>query len=383
MKIRTILRSYDYLLLVAVVALAVFGVVMIYCAGNTGTMTKFASLYKSQRLYVITGFVLLLIFSVLDYHFITRFYIPIYGFCLLLLVVALLIGADSATGTARWIWIPIPGRDDISIQPSEFAKVFMILFLAKLISDRRDSFNHILILGLILVLILIPVILIQQQPSLSASLVVVVTALVVLFVGGLYFRTIIIGLLLLVPAGLVVWFDILRAQPLFITKILNKYQWGRIDTFLHPIEGSDEFRQIQGSLYAIGSGGLYGKGFQNNSYVINGHNDFIFSITAEQFGFVGCAVVLGIIALVIVKCILTALRAGDLLGRLIAAGVAGMLLFEVFVNVSVATALLPNTGMPFPFLSYGGSTIWVHMIAIGLVLNIRLPREKPMFGGEE
>jgi len=116
--------------------------------------------------------------------------------------------------------------------------------------------------------------------------------------------------------------------------------------------------------------------------VANGHNDFVFSLVAEQFGFIGAAVLLAVIAFVIFKCIRIGQRAQDMEGRLIATGVAGMLIFETFVHVSVTTNLLPNTGMPFPFLSFGGSMIWVHMIAMGMVLNVALPRKRSMFDDE-
>jgi len=146
--------------------------------------------------------------------------------------------------------------------------------------------------------------------------------------------------------------------------------------------GCDHFMQTQQSLYAISSGGLTGQGFLNNSHVIHGHNDFVFSIVANQFGFAGAAMLLAVITLVIVRCIFIALRAADMEGRLIAAGVAGMLIFETFVHVGVTTNFLPNTGMPFPFLSFGGSMIWVHMMAIGVVLNVGIPRKKSMFDDE-
>jgi rod shape determining protein RodA len=161
--------------------------------------------------------------------------------------------------------------------------------------------------------------------------------------------------------------------------ILTSYQWERVEAMVLAEPDPDTVQQVEGSLYAIATGGLWGKGFLNNGYVIYGQNDLIFSVIAEQFGFVGCAVVLGVMALVIIKCIFIALRADDLQGRLIAAGVAGMLIFETFVNVGVVTALLPTTGIAFPFLSYGGSIMWAHMIAIGIVLNIGLPRAKSMF----
>jgi rod shape determining protein RodA len=376
------LLSFDYLLAVAVVALAVFGVFMVYAATNTGATPRVANLFISQRMFVITGTALMLIFAVIDYRFVTRFYLLIFAVCVALLVLVLIIGADDATGTARWIRVPIPGFGAQSLQPSEFAKLFMIIFLAKFIDKRKDSFNHFLMLGIILICIVLPVLLIQRQPSLSASMVIIFTSLVILFTGGLYYRTIFTGIVLVVPLALVVWFDMLRAEPLFITRILSEYQWERVATHLNPVAGSNEFFQIQGSLYAIGSAGLWGKGFLNNGHVIHGHNDLIFSVVAEQFGFVGCAALLGVTALIIIKCILIALRADDMQGRLIAAGVAGMLIFEVFVNVSVATAMLPATGMAYPFLSYGGSIMWVHMMAVGMVLNVGLPRAKSMFETE-
>jgi rod shape determining protein RodA len=144
---------------------------------------------------------------------------------------------------------------------------------------------------------------------------------------------------------------------------------------MNPIVGSDAFRQTHGSLYAISTGGLTGRGFMQNPYIILGHNDFIFSVVASQFGFAGAMALLASVLFIIARCILIALRAVDTEGRLIASGVAGMLIVETFFHVGVATNLLPNTGMPFPFLSYGGSMIWVHMIAIGIVLNVGLPRK--------
>jgi rod shape determining protein RodA len=210
-------------------------------------------------------------------------------------------------------------------------------------------------------------------------MVVLFSSFVVLFVGGLYYRTLLAGAVVLTPAAIFVYLDLRRNVPRYIPNWLNQYQWGRIETFLRPVEGSDAYRQVQQSLFSIGSGGLYGKGFLNNGYVANGYNDFVFSITAEQFGFAGCAAVLGLMAFILVKCALKAFRSNDLQGRMIAAGVAGMLLFETFVNVAVVTELMPNTGMPFPFLSYGGSSIWVHMAAIGFVISVGMPRERPMF----
>jgi rod shape determining protein RodA len=216
-------------------------------------------------------------------------------------------------------------------------------------------------------------------------MVVLSLSLTILFVGGLYWRTILIGFLAVAPLVVIIWFDLQRTTPIVLTRFLGDFQWRRIESFLRPeLANPDAIRQTQDSIYAIGTGGLTGRGFMENPYVILGHNDFIFSVTASQFGFVGAAVLLGIVAFVIVRCIFISLRSIDTEGRLIAAGVAGMLIFETFFHVGVATNILPNTGMPFPFMSYGGSMIWVHMIAIGMVLNVKLPRKpRSIFDEEE
>ena len=373
------LRHLDYFLIFIVFALCVFGILMIHSATNTGWTPANANMHRSQILFIVSGAGLMFAFAFIDYRLITNLYILIYGGCILLLLIVLFIGASPGTAnTARWLYIPLPGFGYTSLQPSEIAKIAMILSLSKFLEVKKDKFNHIFMLLFIAACIAFPVYLIQRQPSLSASVVILVSSLIVLFIGGLYYRTIFIGLALIVPVLVVVWMDLRRANSIIVSRILG-YQWQRIETFLRPIEGSDEFRQVQQSLYSISSGGLFGKGYGNNGHVIHSHNDFIFSIISEQFGFVGGAIVLGVLAMLIIKCIHIALRADDLNGRLIAGGIAGMIMFETFVNVGVVTALLPNTGMTLPFLSYGGTSIWVHMIAIGIVLNIGIPRIKPMF----
>jgi rod shape determining protein RodA len=320
----------------------------------------------------------MLALAFIDYQFIGKFYILIYAVCVLLLLAVRFFGSYDPDSIVRWILITLPGRT-ISIQPSEFAKLFMIIVLAKFIDKHKENFNHILMLLVIMVGIAVPFALIVLQPSLSASVVVLAVSLLVVFTGGLYYRTIFIALLIAIPLAVFGWMDMQREDPLIIDKILTDDQLERLTTFQDPEPGSDQMRQLEGSLYSIGSGGMYGKGFGNNTYIIYGYNDFVFSTAAEQFGFVGSMCILGAVALVIIKCVFIALRAYDLQGRLIAAGVAGMLLIETFMHVGIGTGMLPVTGVVFPFLSAGGSITWVHMAAIGFVLNIAQPREKTMF----
>ncbi|MCL2189942.1 MAG: FtsW/RodA/SpoVE family cell cycle protein [Defluviitaleaceae bacterium] len=381
---RTFFRHFDYVLALAVIGLCVFGVIMIYAATNAPAVHvspgDAAHFWRNQQIFVITGTIMMLAFSLIDYRFIARFYLYIFALMLVLLVLVLIVGGDDGTGTARWLpfYMPVLGR--MTIQPSEFTKVFLAIFLAKLIDMLGERFNFIGWLLVIFAAIGVTLALVMLQLALSATLVITFISVTILFIAGLYYRTILAGLAVIIPASIFIWFDLQRAAPLFIDRILQPYQLHRIRTALNPYAAHpDDILQLEGSLYAIGTGGLTGRGFLENPHIIFGHNDFIFSVVAAQFGFVGAVVLLAVIIVVIVKCILIALRAEDTTGRLIAAGVAGMIIFETFVHVGVAVGLLPTTGMPLPFMSSGGSMIWGHMMAVGMVLNIGLPRKKSIF----
>jgi rod shape determining protein RodA len=385
MEWRDCLKSFDYALALAVIGLSVFGVVMVYAATNAeatplSVVIMDGGMWRSQRLFVVSGVVLMLAFAAVDYRFVSRLYLYIYVLMVALLVLVLIVGAEDTTGTSRWFRFYLPVVGMMSIQPSEFAKWFMVIFLAKLLDVKKERFNHILWLIPITAAVAVPLYLVMRQNALSATLVILFISLVVLFVAGLYYRTILIALLILVPVAALIWLDLQRADTLFTHYFLEPYQMLRIRTALDPTAAHpDHVLQLEGSLYAIGTGGLTGRGFLQNPHVIFGHNDFIFSVVAAQFGFAGGAAVLGALALIIVKSILIALRAEDMTGRLIAAGVAGMLLFETFVHVGVGVGMLPVTGMPLPFMSSGGSMLWGHMMAIGMVLNVGLPRRKSFF----
>jgi len=376
-----VLKSFDYLLALMVIAVSAFGVVMIYASSNHSGMPisvqmTFGHLWRLQRMHVITGTVLMIVFACLDYRLVTRLYLIIYAIMMAMLIALFIIGPDPVTNTARWLPIPIPGGD-ITLQPSEFAKIFMIIFMAKLLDVLKDKFNRFLWLILVLATLAIPVFFVATQPSLSAALVIAFASLSILFTAGLKFRYILIGVIVAAAALTFLWLDLMREEPILLYRVMEPYQVWRIRVNLYPELCEDAWRQIMNSRRAIAAGGLTGRGFMNNEiYLILAHNDTIFAVVAEQFGFVGSGILIGTILLMVIKCILIALRAIDLQGRLIAAGVAGMLIFETFVHVGVVTGLVPATGMPFPFVSYGGSMIWVHMIAMGMVINVGLKRDE-------
>ncbi len=374
---KKLLQQLDYWLIGAVVLLSVFGIVCIGSATHIN-LGEDASTYYSQIIWFVTGIPIMLAASCVNYKFLSRYYLVFYGILLALLVAVLLFGRTVNNAT-RWLYI-----GPLGIQPSEFAKIIMIFSLAKLIDKNKDQINNIVVLGFICLFVLIPVLLIQKQPSLSASLVLCAVLLIELFVAGLDKRYILICLAVAVPILLFVCWDVLREDPLIVDKILKPHQISRILTFLRPVEGSNEYYQTFKSINAIGSGQLMGKGLYGGtlnqlSYLPEPHNDFIFSVIGEEFGFTGCTAVLVLEYVVAFRCLLIALGSRDLFSQLIAAGIGGMFAFQAFVNTGVAVNLIPNTGMSLPFVSYGGSSMWNNMAAVGLVLNIGVKRAKSIF----
>ncbi len=375
-------KSFDYLLLFCVCLLSIIGIILIGSATHikiNGTSSEFTS----QQVWFLLGIIFMLVASFVDYHFISKFYIFLYAICLLLLVGGLIYGKifTPHIPVRRWIYF-----GPFGIQPSEFAKIFMIIFVAKFIDKYIESFNNLPVLSVLIVIVSIPFILIMMQPSLSASLVIVFIAISIMFVGNLNSKYIYIFLLLFVPSLFLFFVDITKPEPLIIDKILTDYQMVRILTMLSPDANSDSYYQVNQSIHALGSGQLNGKGLHNGlitqySNLPAAHNDFIFSVLGEEFGFIGCVAVLALTLFIIIKCIIVAQKSADMLGKLIASGVAAMFTFQAFVNVAVVTGLFPNTGMPYPFLSYGGSSMFACMIAVGLVINVGMTKTKSIFEG--
>jgi rod shape determining protein RodA len=370
--------SFDFFLALAVCGLAVFGIVMVGSATNINSPDASTRLYTMQKIWFAMGFVLMIAATLIDYHFISKFYILLYVVNLLLLVAVLFVGQET-NGTNRWI--RFGGEEaSVGIQPSEFAKVFMILFLAKFLDAKKEHINNLLMLLLVLALVAVPAVLIEMQPSLSATLVVVFSSVIIIYQAGMHYRYILAVLLLVVPCAVFFYLDLLRTPHLLIDKILTDYQIGRIVDFLYPNEATNTAYQLRYSLRAIGSGLLHGKGLYNGVVAIPAsYNDFIFALIGEEFGFVGCVSVMAVLLFIIFKCVITAHRAPDLLGRLIAVGVAAMLAFQTVAHICVDIGLLPNTGVPLPFVSYGGSSMWISMISIGLVLNVAITKQKSIF----
>ncbi len=374
------LRAFDYVLFILVCSLSIFGIIVIGSAKHINT-EGYALEYSKQQLWFVTGIIMLIIVSFIDYKFISKFYIVAYVVNIVLLVLVIQIGHSTNLGATRQL-----GIGGASIQPSEFAKIFMIVYLSKFIDKFNDKINNIFMLMFIILSVIIPFILVMKQPSLSASLVIVVIATVMIFVGGISYKYIAAVFAVGIPSAIIVIQDLLRPDHIFIDKILKPYQIEhRILPFLNPELGSkDILYQTGQSVKAIASGQLNGQGLYNGTlnslnYLPASHNDFIFAVIGEEFGYIGCMAVLFVILLIVIKCIAIAYKADTLTGRLIAAGTAFMFTFQTFVNIGVATNLLPNTGMALPFVSYGGSAMWVNMLCVGLVINVGMVKPKSLF----
>jgi rod shape determining protein RodA len=374
-KIKEKLKSYNYRhinvrLFIWLYALLILGLNVIASA------TKYDHYESKQLLGIIVGSVAIVILTLIDYHFILKFYWVIYFMNLALLIGVKIIG-ENVNGAQRWVTIA-----GIQIQPSEFAKIFLVLFFAKLMLKYKDKLNTFKILALFLITFAIPLLLVFKQPDLSTSIVLVVSFCVIMYIGGVSYKLIASLFAIAVPAVVILIYLLLQPNQ----KILDEYQFNRLVGFYdenNEIAERINYQQTNSEM-AIGSGGLWGKGLNNDredsvkngNYISEAQTDFIFTIVGEELGFVGTMSVICLIALVTFECFYMGAHAPDMAGRIICCGIGGIIGFQSFVNMGVATRLLPNTGLPLPFVSYGLSSLLSLMAGMGVVFNVGLQHKK-------
>ncbi len=359
-------KRYDILLVLTVIALVAIGIVAIGSATHINSANGTSFFRNKQVIGFISGFIIMCIISLIDYTFIGKFYWVIYGVNLLLLTAVLIFGDTR--------WITIIG---FRLQPSEFCKILMTLFIAKFIDKNKERINHPLFLLQLIILVAVPTLLIMKQPDLSTSLVLFFMLFIQVFAAGLSYKYIIGAAVVSIPSGMFfLWYI---QQPW--QKLLKTYQLTRILAYVHPEKYAlTQAMQTNNSIQAIGSGQLYGKGLYQGTlnkynYLPEPQTDFIFSIIGEELGFIGSCIVISLLFILIVKCLLIAKDAVDMYGMLIIVGVVAVITFQVFVNIGVTTGIVPNTGIPLPFISYGLSSLWSNLIGIGIILNISMQRK--------
>ncbi len=371
-KKKSVFWHIDVLLLASTVALSVLGVLMIYA------VTKPQSIYLGvgthhflirQAIFVVIGIVLMFVTMAIDYRYFEEFGLLVYAGVIFLLLVVLSPIGKNVLGGQRWFQI-----GPIQLQPSELAIVGLILIVA-FICSRRDIENP-KIFVLTLVAAGIPIGLVYLQPDLGTAIILGVTLLVMLVLAGVRARYLAVLISILLFAILLV----------LHFGILKQYQVERLTAFLHPKNApAATVYSLQQSENAIGSGGFWGKGYgqgleTNLAFVPEQQTDFIFTSVGEQLGFVGTVSVIGVFALMAWRLLRAVMLARDSYGKVIAAGTLGVLSFSVFENIGMTLGIMPITGIPLPFLSYGGTSTVVFFVLVGLVLNIEMRRESSEIG---
>lgn len=363
------LKNYNISLIIIVTVLSMIGIFLISIVQKDTE-----HLFEKQILGLVAGLTIAVVVSFIDYRFIGRFFIIFYIINLGLLIAVKLYG-KNVYGATRWLDLKY-----FTFQPSELSKVIMIIFFAKLFTIFKEKLNTFPVVLLSIVTFAIPIYLVLSQPDLSSSLVFVFVFLMMIYVAGLKYKIIIPALLIGIPLFLGLFWYVQQDYQ----AILSPSQQLRVLSIINPEEYAGTMYQQENSITVIGSGKLTGKLLQeegteailSDTYVPVSESDFIFSVVGEAFGFIGAFLVLLLYVIIIVKCLMVARNSPDYMGMLISSGVACMFMFQVFVNVGVVTAILPNTGLPLPFLSYGLSSLVSSFIAIGLVLNISLQKNK-------
>lgn len=364
-------QRFDYLLFSVSLLLIMFGVLMIGSATQDAIDPTIIARVPDQIRFAVLGLVLMVSFALLDYRLLAGLHLWLYLLMLLLLVMVFFFGVEGAAGAQSWINI------GIRIQPSEVAKLLIIITLGHYLARRYRRIGHLSNIAFSLLHIGLPAALIFIQPDLGMVTVLLAIWFTMIWGAGLPLKYLVTLLLLFALAGGVV---LLQAYD-FIDGPLEDYQVRRISTFIDPLSDEDAYFNINQALISVGSGGLLGKGYQVGSqnkgrFLRVRHTDFIFSVIAEEFGFIGSMVTLGMIGIVLLRILRGARLAVDAFGSLLCYGVAAFIFFQTVTSIGMNLALVPVTGLTLPFISSGGTSLLSTMAGIGLVQSVVARRRR-------
>jgi len=370
MKIQTI----DWILYVVTFLLVVFGVVVIYSITYFQEATK--NFTQHQIIYAIIGFCLIFLFSILDYRFLraSAYLLYVIAIIFLLFLVVTPFG-KTMLGATRWINLGF-----FQFQPGELFKIITIIVIARICDQNELSLKHLIIA---LFFIFVPVILIMNQPDFGTALIITIIGLSIIFSAGFKTKYLLIlsGVAVLIIAVLLL--AVFNVRP--ANKILRDYQKERVQTFLDA--NKDPYGSgynVAQSIIAVGSGGIFGRGLgygpqSQLNFIPSKQTDFIFSVAAEAFGFVGGTILLGLFAVLIFRLLKIASLAKDSFGTLFCFGIASYFIFEILINVGMTIGIMPVTGIPLPLISYGGTSLWVSLIALGICQSVKIRHKKISF----
>ena len=359
-----ILRRMDWLLIMVVLALLAIGIAFIYSASYRGDDMAPADFYRRQIVWALVGLIVMVAIACADYRAFRGVAWWLYVAAMVLLVLVLVVG-EKRYGATRWLNIL-----GFQLQPSEFAKLTVLIALARFLARPSRDPAEPVVLFQVLAIIGIPFILIAKEPDLGTAAMLLALGVFMMFVAGVPLRYLSLLVLAGVPVAAVGWF------------FLSAYQKERILVFFDPNRDplGAGWNKIQSAI-AVGSGGLTGKGFLKGTQNVLGFlprtvapTDFIYSVIAEEMGFLGSVILIGLYVLLLGFCIRAALVARDRFGRMLASGVAALLFAHGFVNMAMTIGLLPITGLPLPLISYGGSFMLVTMTMVGLVQSVFIRR---------
>lgn len=380
-------KRFDYILFISVVLLSIYGLIIIHSAsyrevfkysgydleGFENAMSLFLKnpLIKQQLAAFFLGIFAIGFLVFIDYDLLGKSYLIIYAFCNLLLIAVLLFGFGEERWGAR-SWLAIGG---FTFQPAELVKIGAIISISKYIEKSQEKINELFTLIKVLVFSFVPILLIAKQPDFGTASVFIFFIGVMLYTAGLDYKYIAYSLMAALISMPVLWFSLKPYQKNRIIDFINGLRFENIN---FNATGS-EYQVVQ-SILAVGSGKLFGQGLFNGNQtqtlrVPENQTDFVFSVVSEEFGFIGGLVLLLLFFIVIIRLIKISRNSKDTFGSLMVIGISSMIIFHVFENIGMTMGMLPMTGIPLPFISYGGTFLLVNLISIGLVLSIGMKKE--------
>ena len=364
---RSYLRHLDYLLILATAGLIVYGITMIYFATRHDVTGAPFYYVRQQLIAVAVGVVAAVLVSLLDYDVYRRFQWLLYAAAVFLLAAVLPLG-ENIKGATRWFDLGFT-----SFQPSAAALLLLALSIGAFLADRVELLGSKRVTVIALALVAVPALLVYQEPDFGSAMVMVVLTLAMLYFYGTSWAQFAV----LAAAGLGAFVLALKVLPLAGINLIQQYQIDRLFVFINPGEQSDAagYNVIQ-SMIAVGSGALTGRGDMATQTTLDflpeHHTDFIFAVISERNGFLGASILLVLYALFIWRALRIAILARDMYGSILAGGIGVMVLFQVFVNIGMTIGIMPVTGIPLPFISYGGTAMIAFLIFVGLLQSIHV-----------
>ncbi len=357
-----LIRNIDFGIVVTTVILIIIGIIGITSAtqATSGGTTKYITI---QMVAFVLGIIAVMFLLLMDYNSFGDMQTAIYIINILLLISVLIIGSEKH-GAKSWIDL-----GPINFQPAEIVKIGFILAFAKHLETRKDKLNSIKDISISIIYILVPVALIFIQNDMGTALVFLFISAIMIFAAGINYKYIIGAIGGLVAGSPLMWF------------FLQPHQKNRILVFLNPeLDPRGSGYHVIQSKTAIGSGQFFGEGLfngtlNNSGFIPERHTDFIFSVLGEELGFIGAVAIIVLFTILLLRCIYIAKAAKDTYGMLICVGITAMYLFHILENIGMTMGVMPVTGIPLPFISYGGSSLLTNMLAMGLILNIGMRRQ--------